>query len=135
MKRLLIFAMLVAAVGCMKVSQENVDTGSDIQTGVVSVRVRFDDAPVRSQATHVESLEQEKAVRKVCVMVFDKESGLLNSLVSMTGDEMENDACQMYLPVGDKVIYAIVNGPDPDGVSRLSDVGSRVDEFSVSGMN
>ena len=117
-----VFAALAAAtalVGCAEGvgadPQRGVDGGAD---GVVSVRMMYDDVLTKAQTSdYLSALDEEKAVKSVSVLVFDKSTGLLNASKTL---ENVSDECQLALPVGEKLIYAVVNGPALGSVTTLA---------------
>ena len=129
MKKTMLIAALVALTGCAEMKEEAParETG-EMEMGLMSVKVKFDDVLTRTVTDYRTALEQEKAVKKVDILVFDYTSKALNAVKRVTALDGE---CQMSIPVGKKLVYAIVNGPDPDGVTTVSDMGGLVDRLSA----
>lgn len=128
MKKIVVIAALVAVVGCAKTQNEAVVLQDGHQeTGTMSVKVKFDDAATRSGTTYVTALDVEKKVNKIDILVFDKNTYKLNAAMRITAMDA---TCQMSLPIGKKIIYAIVNGPDPSDVTMLGDLDELTDQIS-----
>lgn len=113
-----VIAVAAALVGCAELGSADVERGVDgCADGKLSVRMRFDDALTKSQLTdYLVASEDEKAVFKVAVLVFDKATGMLNASKLM---EDLSEECTMTLPTGEKQIFAVVNGPDLSTVTSL----------------
>lgn len=133
----LIVATMAASLmlaSCVKNVEEGFETVSpDAKDGVLSVRLMNEGMHVKGGDTSsdLEVLEQEKKVVKVSVLVFDQATGMLNASKEL---ETLNEECTMSVPVGQKVIYAVVNGPDLGEITRLSQMGGLVDNLSESDM-
>ena len=109
MKNILIVACVLAMVGCAK-TYECEEYFGESQTGVISMKVRFEDTHTRGESAltdYTEALEDEKKINRLCFCVFDKKTGVLNTIWELTDDF---DNCSMRLPVGEKVIYHILMG-------------------------
>lgn len=131
MKIISVLAIMLAIVGC-RATQENCHGLSDAgETGIVSLGVKFEKGQTKSMTDYTEVQKEETMIHKVCFMVFDSETGLLNSLKVVAGGEK---GCSMSVPVGEKVIYAIVNGPYPGSVRKISDIDDLEDMLSEEGM-
>lgn len=113
-----VIAAAAALVGCAEMGSADVERGvEDCADGKLSVRMKFDDVLAKSGVSdYLVASESEKTVFKVAVLVFDKVSGVLNA--SKQIEELPGE-CTMTLPVGEKLIYAVVNGPDLGAVTTL----------------
>ncbi len=122
--RMAIVVILMAA--CAK-AEENGVSCALVQEGV-SVSVRFDDAITKSsKAGYVTALEEEQIIRRIDVLVFDKKTKNLNSIKSIGS---LNDSCKFVLPVGEKIIYAVVNGPDLSRVNNMEALNALTDNLA-----
>lgn len=114
-KTLKMAAAVILMVSCAKT--EKTGTQSILSQGSASVSVRFDDRITKSSTTgYVTSLKEEEAINKIDILVFDKETKNLNSIKSI--DSLE-DSCKFTLPVGEKIFYAIINGPELNEVRNI----------------
>ncbi len=119
-------ACVLAVAGCMNPAEENELMTDTVQTGVMSVNVKFDDTSTKSQGDLISALDQEKLVKKIDILVFDKMSGMLNAHTRISSIDSQ---CQVNIPTGKKIVYAIVNGPSPVGVTKIEHVSAMVDEL------
>ena len=126
------FAALAVFVGCADAAYEaDESTSVDAEMGVMSVSVSYDDAITKSQTDYVTALDSETKANKVTVMVFDKNTGALNACVEMS---KISENCEISLPVGEKTVYAVVNGPSLNFVSKKSDLNVLLDNLYVGSM-
>lgn len=132
MKKLVILSCLLVLAGCVKNLKNNQSSENRVEMGVVSLGVRFDDTATKALTEYNTALESEKAVRRICFLAFDKNTGALNAFKVVSSAD---DVCEMTLPVGEKVIYALVNGPYPGYVTRIEQMDDLLDEFSTEGMD
>ena len=132
--RILSFIAAVAVfVGCVDSAFEgNVVEGEAGGCGLMSVAVRLDDAVTKSQTDYVTALDDEAKANKVTVLVFDKSTGALNASMEVDG---LSDKCEMNLPVGAKLVYAVVNGPSLSSVLKLTHLNALLDDLSRSDMS
>lgn len=128
-------SIVILMVACAKAEEKGM---SDTLTqGEMAVSVRFDDAITKASPTeYVTALEDEQMVKKIDVLVFDKKTENLNSLKSMSSLD---DSCKFVLPVGEKIIYAIINGPDLSSVNNIAALNRLTDnlvnrKMSVDGL-
>lgn len=132
-----VFAAVAAAavlVGCAEgvdaVLQCGVDENAD---GVMSVRMIYEDVPTKAQADdYALALDEEKSVKKVSVLVFDKSTGMLNASKELASVSQE---CKMNLPVGDKIVYALVNGPAVGSITRLEQFRALIDNLALNNVS
>ena len=111
-------AAVVAAVGCARVNDgASVEGEKPVQNGVLSVNLKYDSAVSKSLSDYDFVLSEEIVVNGVEVMVFDQASGRLERSLSMDSVDQE---CVFELPVGTKIVYALVNGPDVTQVRNLT---------------
>ena len=114
-KIIFIVGLLSVFTGCSKVVKDAGDWSvEEAGKGNLSVSVVYDDLVLKSLTDYTNVTTDEKAVKKLDVLVFDKVTGALNASMSL---ESMTDECQFALPVGDKVVYAVVNGPDVSSVT------------------
>lgn len=129
MKKMIFLRMatiVILMAACAK-SEENGLPCEVAQEGV-SVSVRFDDAITKSSTMgYVTALEEEQIVKRIDVLVFDKETKNLNSIRSVSS---LNDSCRFTLPVGEKIIYAVVNGPDLSDVNNIAALNDLTDNLA-----
>lgn len=131
MKKIVILSCLLVLAGCVKNLKNNQTSENQVEMGVMSFGVRFDDAATKALTGYNTALESEKAVHRICFLAFDKNTGALNAFEAVSSAD---DICEMTLPVGEKVIYALVNGPYPGSVTRIEQMDDLMDEFSTEGM-
>ena len=132
MKKLAFAAIVAVSAGCSR----NADSPlmynpENVENGKMSVSVMFDDALTRSVTDYVEALDSEKKVNSVTVLVFDEASERLQASKELNSI---TDTCQMSLPVGQRIVYAVVNGPELSGITRLSQLSSCVDDLKSGDM-
>ena len=125
-------AALAMCVGCADASYEaDYATGVETEMGLMSVSVRYDDTITKSQTDYVTALDSETKANKVTVMVFDKSTEALNACVEISS---LSDNCEISLPVGEKTVYAVVNGPSLNSVSKVSDLKLLLDNLYAGSM-
>lgn len=127
-----VFAAMAAAaalVGCAEGVSTDFQCGVDGDAdGMMSVRMIYDDVMTKAQTEdYVVALEEEKAINKVSVLVFDKATGMLNSFKELTDLTQE---CKVTVPVGEKTVCAVVNGPDLSAVTKLEHFYSLSDNLA-----
>lgn len=120
LRNFVLLAVSVLAGGC---AEKNVPEEGDSETtagcGGLVVKVSHEDVKLRSVADYGRVLSDESAVNKLDVFVFDAASGRLERSVALASAD---DECRFELPVGEKVIYAVVNGPDMSRVQSLGQI-------------
>lgn len=133
MKILTCVAALAVLAGCVNAAYEgDVVSSVDAQEGLMSVNVMYDDVISKAQTDYVTALDEETKANSVTVLVFDKQTGALNASVQAGA---VNKKCNISLPVGTKVVYAVVNGPSLSGVRKVSDMNAIMDDISLSDMD
>ena len=133
MKYLSFFAAIAVLVGCAKGAGELNDAGkTSAENGVLSVCVGFEDRQTRAVDGNVDALPDEMAAKKVTFLVFDKGTGLLSTMKTLTS---VTETCTFTLPAGDKTVYAVVNGPDLSGIRSREQMSGLVDDLSSGTMS
>ena len=124
-------AAAAALVGCAEGVSTDIQCGVEGDAdGMMSVRMIYDDVMTKAETEdYVLALDEEKVVRKVSVLVFDKSTGMLNAFKQLTGMTQE---CKVSVPVGEKTVFAVVNGPDLGTVTRLEHFYALKDNMAVS---
>ena len=124
-------AAAAALVGCAEGVSTDLQCGVDGDAdGTMSVRMIYDDVLTKAETEEYElALDDEKAVKKVSVLVFDKASGRLNAFREMTSVSQE---CKLTIPVGEKTVCAIVNGPDLSEVTKLEHFNALSDNLALN---
>lgn len=123
--------LLWAAVGCESYVYENGPV-RELGEGTLNVRVRYGDVKSRSLEDYQEATEEEMNIVRVDVLVFDKTSGRLEMSGTVDGTEQK---CSLKVIEGEKIVYAIVNGPDLEGVTTVSELMKVKDDMSLRGMS
>ena len=95
--------------------------------GVMSVLLQVDAPCVKALSDYDVVLGGESKVESLEVLVFDRISGRLERSAMLSSI---NDECVFELPVGAKIVYAVVNGPDLGGVHMVDDLLHLVDELA-----
>ena len=117
MKKVLMILAVISCVACVKDLKKGTDLTCDgVQAGILSVRMGYEENPVKSLTDYVTVLDVEKTEKKVDVLVFDKSTGWLAASKTL-GSVAEG--CSFTVPVGEKMIYAVVNGPDVSGIQTV----------------
>ena len=111
-------AAAAALVGCAEGVSTDLQCGVEGDAdGMMSVRMIYDDVMTKAETEEYEqALDDEKIVRKVSVLVFDKATGRLNAFKEISSLSQE---CKVTIPVGEKTVFAVVNGPDLSAVTKL----------------
>lgn len=126
---LVVLSAVLAVVGCVKVNDVNVGRDEAVGgSGSMRVTVCHDSPAVRSIADYQRLLTEESAVHKVNVLVFDRQSERLEQSATMTSLSEE---CTFDLPVGEKLVYAIVNGPDLSRVQNVDELLALTTDLSL----
>ena len=119
-KNLVVLAMCVLASGCAEKNvPESNGQGSVAECGNLVVKVSHESAKVRSVADYGRVLSDESVVHKLDVFVFDATTGCLERSTTKSSTDAE---CRFELPVGEKIVYAVVNGPDMSRVQSLDQI-------------
>ena len=115
--------------GCVKsgVSEYYTANESDVY-GALTVSVKDESVKVKSLAEYESAISEESAVYKVDVLVFDQETKLLERSASISSLD---DRCSFELPVGQKLVYAVVNGPDIARVQNLDGTLELTEDLST----
>lgn len=121
-------AAAMAAVGCADADSARLGQGQEVSgTGTMSVTLKYDSPVSKSPGDYDFVLTEENLVNDVQVLVFDNVSGRLERSVSLSSVD---DGCMFQLPVGTKMIYALINGPDVARVRDLDGFQALVDDLS-----
>ena len=124
--------ILSALVGCENEFHmiQPVSTG-EVEYGEMSVQVVNEDGmPTKGDVTdYTGVLSEESDPKSIDVLVFDKQTGALNASFSL---DAYTDVCNALIPSGEKVVYAVVNSPSVDSVTRLDQMPSLVYDLSVN---
>ena len=119
-KNLVVLAMCVLSSGCAEKNvPESNGQGSVAECGNLVVKVSHESAKVRSVADYGRVLSDESVVHKLDVFVFDATTGCLERSTTKSSTDAE---CRFELPVGEKIVYAVVNGPDMSRVQSLDQI-------------
>lgn len=133
----LIVAVLTASAvlaGCVKNAQEECGTSEvEMESGMLSVRLMYEGMLVKSGeiSNYLQVLDEEKAVKKISILVFDESTGMLNASMDV---KKVTDDCKLTIPVGRKIVYSVVNGPELGYVTRIGQMSELVDDLSNSNM-
>ena len=129
MKRLflVVFAVLLIAQSCSKVNVCNETERSKGVDGLMSVTLRYEYAASKALDSYDFVLKEEVQVNDIQVLVFDSATGDLQRSASM---ESVGAKCEFDIPIGTKVVYALINGPDVSRVKTLSSFRALTDELS-----
>ena len=127
MKFFSLMSMAVMLVGCAEIALDGVKENDGVEeVGLMSVELRYDDQLAKSVTKSVEILEDEVKVNTIGILVFDKSTKVLNAFSEI---KSMSEKCQMSLPVGEKVVYAVVNGPSLSNVKKIADIDALVDDL------
>lgn len=131
MKKLPMLCAVVCVLACSQQEKSEVlHDGSDLKGSlVVSVSHKCD--VTKSGTGYTEVLDVEKEEKKVSVFVFDKATGVLNASKNI-GNTAEE--CEFSIPVGEKTVWAVVNGPELSGVVSMEEFEKVVDDLSLSSL-
>lgn len=118
MKKIACFIAALVSVACSNdmCDWSGGNPGDEAQ-GTLSVTIEHESVKTRSLTDYLDVLAEEKMIRKIEVFVFDKTTGKLNAYkqVGSVGQE-----CVFSVPVGNKSVYAVVNGPDFSSVTTYA---------------
>jgi len=121
------FISALALSGC--VDKQLLGDGSEEVEGIVSVCVRYMDSTVKSGEDSLKATEEEMMINEVKILVFDRETEALAAVDEIKGI---GDDCLFRLPVGQKIVCALVNGPDVGDVTSLKQLEAIVDSLPVT---
>lgn len=114
------FCVVCAAVLLFQACSEkcsNRESGDAlIPDGTMSVTLRYDSSVGKGVGDYDFVLSEEIKVNDIQVLVFDDVTGVLQR---SAGLDSVDDVCEFAIPVGSKVVYALVNGPDVSRVQTL----------------
>lgn len=123
MKRILIFAAAaMTLLACQKNNPVNVPAED---TGMLSISLTQGDAVTKAAYTNV--LDEEKAEKKVSVLVFSKRNNRLDAYKEIASTSAE---CKFRLTTGEKIVYAVVNGPSLASVTSIDELKAVVDNLA-----
>ena len=123
--KLLSVQMLVLLCGCVN---SEITDGLVLKRGDLAVKVRCEVSVSKSLAEYETATSEESAVHRLDVFVFDAVSGRLERSASMSA--LPEDV-RFELPVGKKLVYAVVNGPDPGAVRSLGEMMALGEDLSL----
>ena len=129
MKKLPMLCAVVCVLACSQQEKSELSCNDSDLRGSLVVSVLHKENVTKAGAGYTEVLEVEKAEKKVTVMVFDKETGVLNASKDM---DATSEECDFSIPVGEKTVWAVVNGPELDDVVTLGQLESIVDDLSLN---
>lgn len=114
-----VMSLLTVVAGCSESNYVEL-TGLDEkdERGTVSLKLKFDEPVGKALDDYDFVLDSEVIVNDIQVLVFDGLTGSLESSLPLAG---VNDQCDFNLPVGEKQVYALINGPDVSRVRNLDD--------------
>lgn len=131
MKKLFYFgaALLFSLTACEKNFTEfDNNANAPVGEGILKVSLAYETFPQAKAVTdYTEVLDAEKAEKSVSVLVFDKASGQLNVLKSLS---KTSDAFSATVPAGEKTVYAVVNGPDLSQITTISQLTAMTDDLA-----
>lgn len=128
LKRMMGVTLLMLLCGCAKDStSEGIAGETAKKCGDMTVIVKNINVPVKSLAEYESPLTDESAVYKVDVLVFDAVSKRLERSASLSSFA---EKCAFELPVGEKIVYAVVNGPDLSDVQSLGKLLAETEDLS-----
>ncbi len=128
MKKLACVVSILLCVGCnVYDSVQDQVRVEDVKNGTLSVSVEYESLKTKATTEYTEELDEEKLVRNVTVLVFDKLTGNLNAYkrVNSLSDELD-----FTVNAGEKIVYALVNGPDLGQVKSIYQMMQKVDDLS-----
>ena len=133
MKKLACVVSILLCVGCNVYDsiQDQVRV-EDVKNGTLSVSVEYESLATKSTLDYTEytkELDEEKFVRDVTVLVFDKSSGKLNACKKVYS---AYDQVSFTVTEGEKTVYALVNGPDLGSVKNIEQMLQQIDDLSSS---
>lgn len=117
LKKVMGVVLLALLCGCTKHRvSEGIVVEAPKECGQMTVILKKGSERLKSIAEYESANDEESAVYKVDVLVFDAVSKRLErtALLSSLADN-----CAFELPVGEKIVYAVVNGPDLIQVQSL----------------
>ena len=136
MKKLIYFAasLLIFLTACEKNITPSVSNSEDhVGEGVLKVNLAYETSAVSKALTdYTEVLNIEKAEHSIKILVFDKATGALNTVASPSSSAQ---TCSITVPVGEKTIYAVINGPELSTVTNVSVLKKIVDNLANNNIN
>jgi hypothetical protein len=127
MKKLACVVSILLCVGCNVYDPvEDQLRVEDVKTGTLSVSVEYESLKTKATTEYTAELDEEKLVRDVTVLVFDKLTGNLNAYrkVNSFSDELN-----FTVNAGEKIVYALVNGPDVGQARNIYQMMQNVDDL------
>ena len=132
MKKIFCFCALVALAACEHVSADVEANGLEADAcGRVSVVVKQEQLQTKALTDYTTALDNEMLVNDVAVFVFDKATGVLNAYKYMLSLDSE---CEFNVTTGDKIVYAVVNGPDMGEVTTVTQLEQVVNSLDGYGI-
>lgn len=126
-------AFVVSVFACMACNESEFTSGnpgmSDNSDGEISVVIGYESVTTKAITDYTAELNEEKVVKNVSVLVFDRSTGKLNAF--RRTDSVE-DGYTFTVTSGSKTVYAVVNGPEMSNVKSLEQMGQFVDDLSLS---
>lgn len=127
-KELLGVILLMLLCGCVQDGTPEEFAGkAAIEQGGLTVSVKYETAAVKSLAGYEPATTDESAVYRLDILVFDAVSKMLERSAYMSALP---DSVDFELPVGEKLVYAVVNGPDLDRVQNLGSMLELAEDLS-----
>ena len=123
-----LIGLAIMAAGCAGKGDDPVFYGN-LEEGCLAVDVMYEENLVKS--TSPDGVSADAAVHKVDVFVFDAGSERLERSASVTS---VSDVCTFSVPAGEKLVFALLNGPDVSRVRGVADLMELVDCLSGSSL-
>ena len=117
LKKLMSVILMMLLCGCVKVgtSGQMPEETANV-CGGLSVSVKYETVAVKSLAGYEMPTSDESAVHRLDVLVFNAVTKVLERSASLSSMPVSVD---FELPVGEKLVYAVANGPDLSSVQSL----------------
>ena len=133
MKKLACVVSILLCVGC-NVTDPVSDQGGveSVKSGTLSVSVEYESMKTKAPTEYTSELNEEKMIRDVTVLVFDKSTGQLSAY-----DKLNSLAEEIVFTVsaGEKTVYVLVNGPDLGSVRNIEQMLQVVDDLNSGKLN
>lgn len=124
MKKIMIaFALLASVFACQKPIAV---PDAQEATGLIELSIVRSDIDTKAAYTTV--LDDEKAEKKVAVLVFNKATGRLEASKDIPTSA---SGCTFNVKTGEKIIYAVINGPSLANVTSEGELNTLVDDLSA----
>lgn len=130
MKKIAFLFSAAAAVACSELVPES---GNEIfysdEGGKITITIDREASPTKAMPDYTETTSDEEIINNVAVFVFDKATGTLNASCEL---ETLDEGCTMTVTAGEKIVYAVVNGPDLSHVTKVSELERTEDDLSAT---